>query len=212
MKSSFHGSKSPKGFLKLLLFAFFGPLEFFCHYVDNLRQDYISCGFLVKERDGDASADHIVRLYSHLALNGEEHLTLDKGIILVEPGFTASDLADLDDSKASCAMLADQMLGDVSRHLLVKYEKVLILLVDFSRVQSELVTELLTTVGSNQVEVESLSLLVLKRIFESIGMVLENAVNCLLALGPERSPLASHETDEAAIGNLDDMVARNGRS
>jgi len=116
------------------------------------------------------------------------------------------DLADLNHAQTGRAVLANQVFGDVSWHLLIKDKEVLILLEDLDWVLQEAVAKLSAAVSSYQVEVQGLSIFTPKCVLEAIRVVLYYQVDCLLALGTERCPLATHKTDQTRVRHLDHMA------
>jgi len=65
---------------------------------------------------------------SHLALDGVEDLSLAERVVRVQTGHLIANLAYLDHTKARRSVLSDQVLGDVTGHILLEHEEVLVLL------------------------------------------------------------------------------------
>jgi len=192
------------GFLFLAIFV---PAELLGHNIDHLGKDYFLRGLLVNERNRDAPADHVVGLDGHLALHGVEDFSLNERVVGVQAGHLLADLAHLDDSKARSAILANEVLGNVSWHVLFEHQKVLILLVNSSWVLHEAISQLCATVGTDEVEIKCLSLLVLEVLLEAIRVVLQDAIDRLLTLGAIGGPLSTHQTHQAALCHFNHVVA-----
>lgn len=118
-----------------------------------------------------------------------------------------TDLAHFHNSQRCGAVLTHKMLGDIPWHILLENQKVFVLLVDRGRVLDESIAELSSAVRADKVEVEGLALLVLQVLFESVRVLLQDAINCLLSLGSIRCPLAAHQTDQAVRAELDNVIA-----
>ncbi len=75
------------------------------------------------------------------------------------------------------------MLGDISGNILFKDQKVLILLIDGRWVLDESISELGSRVGTDKIEVESLTFLILKCLFKAIlSAVLDNPIDSFFTL------------------------------
>ena len=70
------------------------------------------------------------------------------------------DLSNFDDAETGRAILADEVLGDVTRHLLLEDKEVLVLLKDLDWVLNESIAQLGSAVAADEVEVEGLAGLV----------------------------------------------------
>ena len=72
--SSLHRTETFLSLLEFLCLSFRTPVELLRHYVHDAWQDRLTRRFSVDEGDRHSSADDVIRLDGHLALDGVEDL------------------------------------------------------------------------------------------------------------------------------------------
>jgi len=168
-------------------------------------------GLGIDEADRTASAHNIVRFLSQFTPDSVEDLRLQKRLIVDQPLVQAFLFAHLKNTPPCGAISPHEMLSNVSVNVIVEDEMIFILLEEHFVRQLEAISYLCLAVGTDQIEIEGLTVLILDSFFQ-IRVIFKNTIDCHFTLYSERGPFATHQTDQATVGvYLDDVGTADRR-